>query len=134
MGKNIGEGLRLLILDDERVVCRFAKEFFERRGFEVLTASAGKSAIMTAKKAKPHIALLDIHLGASSISGLDALKFIRQNNPECFCIMVTYDDKEENILQAKELGAFDYLTKPLLLPQMEKIIGKAVKKMQKGAH
>ena len=54
--------VKILIVDDERDVCDFVKNFFEERGFEVLTASNGKEALPIAEKEEPLIVLLDIRM------------------------------------------------------------------------
>jgi len=133
MTDKIGKGLIIFILDDEKDTCHFAKEFFIKRGFEVYTASSGKAAVNTIKKIKPDIALLDIRLAEKEVTGLDVLKSIKEKHPACCCVMVTYMDDEEIIKQAMEMGALDYLKKPLMPLEIEKTIKKIVKKIRKGA-
>lgn len=132
MIKKIGEGLTIFVLDDEKDICQFVKEFFIKRGFDVYTALTGKAAINAIKKIQPDIALLDIRLTEKEMTGLDVLKFIREKHPDCCCVMVTYMDDEKIIKQAMEMGAIDYLKKPLTLPEIEKTISKIVKKVRKG--
>ena len=132
MSNEIGSGLKILILDDEKDIANFTKEYFEQRGFEVFSTLKGKAAISIAKKQKPDIALLDIHLSSKeAMSGIDVLKAIREVNPDCYCIMVTRDDQETMEEEARNLGAFDYLTKLSTAKNLDKIMLKAVKKLRK---
>jgi len=132
MSDQIGKGLKILILDDDKDICSFSKEYFERRGFDVQTTLTGKSAINLTKKTKPDIALLDIHLAQAGMTGIDVLKSIREIHPDCYCIMVTRDDQKSIEAEAKELGASDYLTKINTAKNLDKVISKAVKKIRKG--
>jgi len=132
MSKEIGSGLKLLILDDEKDIATFTKEYFEQRGFEVFSTLKGKTAISLTKKQKPDIALLDIHLNnKEEMSGIDVLKAIRDIKPDCCCIMVTRDDQKTMEEEAMQSGAFDYLTKLSTAKNLDKIILKAVKKLRK---
>ncbi len=131
MIKRIGEGLTIFVLDDEKDICQFVKEFFIKRGFDVYTALTGKAALNAIKKIQPDIALLDIRLTEKEMTGLDVLKFIREKRPECSCVMVSYIDDQSLVDQSAEMGAVDYLRKPLTLPEIEKVINKIVKKIRK---
>jgi DNA-binding response OmpR family regulator len=133
MGELIGKGLKILILDDEGDIRRFSKEFFQRRGFAVTTASTGQSAISFVKKTRFDIAILDIHLLKGNKSGIDVLKFIREARPDCFCLMLTRDNDQKTMDETTQLGAYDYLVKPLTLKKVETAIKKVVKKIGKGA-
>lgn len=132
MIEKIGKGLTIFVLDDEKDICHFVKEFFIKRGFDVYTTLTGKAAINAIKKIHPSIALLDIRLGEKKITGLDVLKFVKQERPDCHCVMVTYIDDQNFINQAMEIGAADYLKKPLTLPEIERVINKIVRRIRKG--
>lgn len=131
MENEIGTGLKLLILDDDKDICHFTKEYFSRRGFEIFTATKGGAAIKLARKEKVDISLLDIHLNEPELSGLDVLKAIKKEVPGCYCIMVTRDDDRGKEADAMRLGAFDYLTKLITAKDLNKVILKAVKKLRK---
>lgn len=131
MENKIGTGLKMLILDDDEDICHFTKEYFARRGFEIFTATNGEAAINLAKTENADIALLDIHLDEPELSGLDVLEAIKNDVPDCYCIMVTRDDDREKELEAINLGAFDYLTKLLTAKDLDEVITKAVKKIRK---
>lgn len=133
MTGKVGKGLTILILDDEKDICYFVKEFFIKRGFDVYTALTGKAAVNIIKKVQTDIALLDIRLAEKEMTGLDVLKLIKEKRPECQCIIVSYIDDQKLMNQAMEMGAIDYLRKPLTLTEIEKVINRVVKKVRKGA-
>lgn len=113
---------KILIIDDEKDICKYEKLFFERWGFEVLTAQTGEAGIKLVKSKKPDMAIIDIHM-EEGMDGLLALQKIRSLRPECKCIMVTWD--EEKAKEAKKLGAVDYIIKPNEIKDIEKAVKKA---------
>ena len=133
MTEKIGEGLKIFLLDDEEDICHFFKEILVRRGFEVQTALTGQEAVDVINKFNPDIALLDIHLAKGKMDGIDVLRIIREQRSNCRCLMVTVADNEEVMDEARELGAIDYLVKPLTFDKVEVAIKKIVKQIRKGA-
>lgn len=117
---------KLLVVDDEKEICKFVKILFDKEGFLTYSALSSAEAIRIAKKAQPQVALLDIYLKRGK-SGLDTLKQIRMVAPSCKCIMVTWDKAEDKIKKAKLEGAVAYLTKPLTTDQLLKVVNRVVK-------
>ena len=130
MIQKIGLGLTMLVLDDEKDICHFVKEFFSRRGFKVHTALTGKNAIRMVKEIKMDIALLDIRLTKGRIDGVDVLKFIKDQQPQAYCVMVSYLDDVKLIRQLKKTGAKEYWLKPLTFKKIESAIKRIVQKIR----
>jgi len=122
--------LKLLVVDDEKDICSFVKLLFRKRGFSVFSALTGRQAISTAKKIRPHIALIDIHL-KKGIDGLEVLRQIKEFLLGCRCIIVTWDSAKEKIRKAKSLGVVSYLTKPLTIKQLIDSVNRAIKDIRK---
>jgi len=118
--------IKLLVVDDERDICRFVKQLFEKKGFLVSTALSGRGALKIAKRLKPDIALLDIYL-KKGWDGMETLKRIRRILPRCRCLMVTWDKTKDKKEGAKKLGAVSYLTKPLTVTRLYRIVNRLVK-------
>ena len=119
---------KLLIVDDERDICRYEKNIFEKRNFKVSTAETGSRAITLAKTEKPDIALIDIHM-SKGVSGLEILEKLLRIHPACKCIIVTWD--KEKALEAKKKGAVAFVIKPVELEDLELAITKVVKSLTK---
>ncbi len=132
MVRKIGEGLKIFVLDDEKEICHFLKEFLERRGFSVHTALTAPAALRVIKKVSVDIAILDIYLLKGKMNGLDVLSFIKEKQSACQCLMVTRADARGLVEKAKKLGVADYLIKPLTLKKIEDAIKRLVKKMRKA--
>ncbi|MFH1798791.1 MAG: response regulator [Candidatus Omnitrophota bacterium] len=112
--------LKLLVIDDEVDICDFVMNFFKERNFEVLVAYNGKDAVSLVKSGSPDVALLDITMPV--MDGIETLKQIRKVNGSIKVIMVTAVDDSEKAEEARRHGVFDYITKPLLLEQLEQIV------------
>jgi DNA-binding response OmpR family regulator len=109
---------RVLVVDDEPDAVELLQEFLTSKGYEVTTASDGEEALRKVKSERPHLILLDVRM--PKMNGLEVLRQVRQIDKEVGVIMVTAVNEEETGRQALELGAFDYIVKPLDLEYLEK--------------
>ncbi|RKY31376.1 MAG: hypothetical protein DRP74_05060 [Candidatus Omnitrophota bacterium] len=126
--------LKVLILDDEKDICEFVRLLFRKKGYLVYKAFSGNKAVSLAKKVKPDIALLDIYL-KRGVSGIDVLSRIKGVAPLCQCVMVTWDSAKEKIKEARKSGSVAYLTKPLTIEQLFKVVNRIAKNIAKrGKH
>lgn len=113
---------KILIVDDEQDICEFVKNFFQERGYEVLTAADGEQALEITKKVSPELVLLDIKM--KGMDGIATLKHIKEMNKNQKVIMVTALDDQDKISEACKLGACEYITKPLILDHLEQTVEK----------
>ena len=111
---------KILTVDDEMGIDSFFYEFFSARNYEVFNAQSGKEAIKIVEKEHPRIILLDINM--RGMDGIETLKKIRQIDKESAIIMVTGVKDDDTMKMAKELGADDYITKPLSLEYLDKVV------------
>jgi len=108
---------RILIVDDETNVIRLLQKFLTSKDYDVCTAADGKTAIEKVKDLKPQVVLLDILM--PGMSGMDVLKEIKRIEPDTAVIMVTAVSDEELAKRSLQMGAFDYITKPINLDYLE---------------
>ncbi len=108
---------RVLVVDDEAEAVELLREFLSAKGYEVITASDGDEALRKVKEERPHLILLDIQM--PRMDGLEVLRRLREIDKEVSVIMVTGVNEQEIARKAMELGAFDYIVKPLDLPYLE---------------
>jgi len=108
---------RVLVVDDDCDVVEILREFLSAKGYEVLTANDGAEALRKVKEERPHLILLDIQM--PRMDGLEVLRQLRQINQEVGVIMITGVNEQEIARKAMELGAFDYIVKPLDLPYLQ---------------
>jgi DNA-binding response OmpR family regulator len=117
---------RLLVVDDEIEICNFVKMFFELRGVRVLQASNAEEAVSGAASFQPHVVLLDVMM-KNSEDGLTTLPRIREAVPKAKVLMTTGVDDEISMVRARSLGACDYITKPLVLEDLEATVFRYLK-------
>ncbi|MBP7217100.1 MAG: response regulator [Candidatus Omnitrophica bacterium] len=112
---------QLLIVDDELDVREFAANFFRKRKIDVATAASGEEALSMIATDKPYLVLLDIKM--SGIDGIETLRRIKNLDQDIKVVMVTgRKPEEEGCVQCQELGASDYIHKPLILEELERVV------------
>ena len=111
---------KILTVDDQMGIDSFFYEFFSVRNYEVFNAQSGKEAIGIVKKHKPRIVLLDIKM--RGMDGIETLKNIKAIDKEIVVVMVTGEKDEAVMKEALDAGADDYITKPLSLEYLEKVV------------
>ena len=106
----------VLIVDDQEASRLLLSKALEQRGCDVLIAQDGNIALRVLARASVDLILLDICM--PGFNGLELLRAIRKNAATALLpvIMVSSFDNSEKMLEAFELGANDYITKPFMLP------------------
>ena len=111
---------RILVVDDEVEACNALEEFLKVKGYDVWTAYNGQSALDKVKEVRPHIVLLDMIM--PGIGGMEVLKEIKRLDPAIGVIMVTVVTDHDQAKKTLELGAYDYITKPVDLDYLETVV------------
>jgi nitrogen regulation protein NR(I) len=114
----------LLVIDDEPNVCYSLQKTLHTDALEVITASSAKQGIAMVGEHKPDGVVLDVRL--PDMSGLDAFERIREIDPRLPVIIITAHATTETAIEAMKRGAFEYLLKPLDLPQLRETVAKAI--------
>ncbi|OGX28657.1 MAG: hypothetical protein A3B78_00960 [Omnitrophica WOR_2 bacterium RIFCSPHIGHO2_02_FULL_67_20] len=109
--------VKLLVADDEQKICRLLESFFAERGYRVLLAHDGPSALSCIRQERPHLVFLDLHM--PGLDGLDILKETRAFDETIKIIVITAVEDAEVIEQVKLLGAADYVIKPFSLEYLQ---------------
>ncbi|MGZ3884641.1 MAG: sigma-54-dependent transcriptional regulator [Bacteroidia bacterium] len=123
---------KLLIIEDDIDMSLLLKRFLTKNGFEVDTVSNGKSGIAAFSANQADLVLCDYRLG--DIEGVEVLKKIKDIEPTVpFIIMTGYSDIRTAV-NVMKMGAFDYLTKPLLPDETLQIIKRALASQTQMAH
>jgi len=107
---------RLLIVDDNEMNRDMLARRLARKGYEIALAENARQLLQRVEQEGVDLVLLDIEM--PEISGLDALKTLREaySPIELPVIMVTAKNQSEDIVKALDMGANDYLTKPIDFP------------------
>jgi len=112
---------KILVVDDQLGIVSFLYDFFTHKGYEVVQATSGNSAIGVFKKEKPSLILLDLKLGWGK-DGIQVLKELKELDSKVRVIMMTSISDDETIEKAFTLGAEDYIIKPFSLDYLEKVV------------
>jgi len=120
---------RILVADDERGICEAFGAFLTGEGHEPLLVSNGKQAVQMVRDKKPAVAFIDIQMPGGD--GLTALEEIKRLEPDLPVIIMTAFGTLESARQAIDLGAFDYLGKPVELEQVRELLQRALHKPRK---
>jgi len=112
--------VKVLIVDDEPDIRDILGMHLEESGFEVVQAENGKVGVEKAKQERPKIILMDFMM--PEINGLEALEQIMKFNGEMAVIMATAISEEWVWKKSRELGAYDYLVKPIDLKHLDLLI------------
>ncbi|HQU82997.1 MAG TPA: response regulator [Pyrinomonadaceae bacterium] len=119
--------LRIVIADDERPAREFLKVIL--RDFEdveiVGEAEDGAEAVEMIKEKKPDLALLDLQM--PEVSGLEAVKLLRKNQMPIVAFVTAFD---EYAVQAFEVGAVDYLLKPIEKARLRETLNRAQERLE----
>lgn len=113
----------LLVVDDDDDFRGTVVRRFRRRGFRVQEASSGEDALELTSRQQFDIAILDMVM--QGISGLEVLEKLQEQSAQCEVILLTGQGTIENAVQAMKLGAYDFVTKPFPLSELEILIQKA---------
>ncbi|WP_027370277.1 response regulator [Desulfovermiculus halophilus] len=112
-------GIKVLLVDDEQEFTGALAERLELRDYSVQTVDNGEDGLLAVENNPPHIVVLDLKM--PGLSGLEVLKRIKSQHPDLPVLLLTgYGSTEEGI-KGMQLGAMDYMMKPL---NIDELIGK----------
>ena len=101
----------ILVVEDDPASQSILARLLKTRGYDVCTAGTGREAMTVTAQANPDLALVDIVL--PEVSGVDFLRWVRKNHPQTHVIMLSsFEELSSFADEARELGAYDYFSKP----------------------
>ncbi|MGO9543932.1 MAG: response regulator [Rhodomicrobium sp.] len=107
---------RVLVIDDEPPIRRLLRTSLTAEGFEVIEAENAQKALALIASAKPEIAILD--LGLPDLDGLDIIRRVRSSGSKMPIIVLSSRAGERGKVEALDLGADDYVTKPFGIAEL----------------
>jgi len=116
---------RILITDDDEVLCYLLKEELINEGFSVDVVYDGKFAIEQVNKKNYDLLLLDLEM--KEVSGEEVLKYAQENHPSLQIIVLTAKYDVRTAINCIKLGAFDFITKPYEFDVLMVSIDRALK-------
>jgi len=116
----------VLVVDDDQAVRSVVSRKMQLAGYDCVTAADGKEALDKVSSQTFDLVLLDIKMPGPS--GMEVLPQIVTGNPDTCVIMITAVVDTETAVQAMKLGAYDYVTKPFNLDDLNIRVAKALER------
>jgi two-component system NtrC family response regulator len=114
----------ILIIDDEAAQRDVLSGYLKKKSYKIFSASSGKEGIEIAEKNPVDIILSDFKM--PDLNGIDVLEQVKKVNPEISFVIVTAFGTIENAVKAIRLGAFDYISKPVDLDELDLMIERII--------
>lgn len=117
----------ILIIDDEQSMRQFLSIMLKKQALDHTTASSGEQALERVQSGERFsVVLTDLQM--AEIGGLDVLRAIKEVDPACQVVVMTAFATPETAVSAIQAGAYDYITKPFKLDQVQVVVKRALEK------
>lgn len=121
--RNLARKIRkILIVDDEENARIGLSKLLTQEGYEVSSVANGYEALQFLGKEKVNLVISDINM--PEMNGLTFLRELHRNHPSTHVIMITAYGGVESYLEAMNLGAFEYIHKPVKLEELKSVMSK----------
>lgn len=125
---------RILLVDDERDILEILKYNLEKEGYQIETARDGMTAVERAPEFRPHLIIIDIMM--PNMDGVETCRLLREQSvlDNTFIMFLTARSEEYSEVAAFDIGADDYITKPIkpraLISRIKALFRRGSKKMK----
>lgn len=116
----MAERAKILVVDDEKLICMSLRNRLAKEGYDVLTAASGEEGLEAVRGESPDLILLDIKLPEAD--GIQVLKEVKDIDPDISVIMITAYGNVQTAVAAMKLGASDYINKPFNMDEVAVIV------------
>ena len=117
---------RILVVDDEKSMRDLLSITLEKEGYDVLTAAGGEPAIEALHRESVDAVITDLRM--PKVDGLQVLRVAKEISPDMAVIVITAVASTETAVEAMKLGAYDYITKPFKLDEVNLIVRNALER------
>jgi NADP-reducing hydrogenase subunit HndA len=125
------DDIKILVVDDERVIIRSVQMILKAEGYDIEGASSGKDAILKMEQNSYHLVLTDLNM--PEMDGIALIRWLKQNKPDVGVVILTGYPSQETIKEALELGIIDYVPKPFTPSVLLDVTQRAVDWLNKKA-
>ncbi len=121
---------RILILDDEPIVCKRLKPAFEKLGYEVEAFTNSSEAMERVQEQDFDIVITDLKM--EGVDGMQFLTAVKERSPETEVIVITGFATMETAKESFQKGVFDFVAKPFKISEIREVVKKAERKKKAG--
>ena len=125
------ETAAILVVDDEENAREGLSKILSKEGYRVEMAANGKEAIDTIKRKSYDLVITDMRMPL--MDGFEVLREIKKMNENIGVIMITAYGEVESYLEAMNMGAFEYINKPVRVNELKRVITKVLEERRKKA-
>ncbi|MBC7961507.1 MAG: response regulator [Steroidobacteraceae bacterium] len=111
---------RILVVDDEENAREALSKILIHDGYDVSSVANGLEALNFLRSREVELIITDINM--PEMNGLEFLRELHRNRPQSNVIMLTAYGEVESYLEAMNLGAFEYINKPVKYDELKKVI------------
>jgi len=115
---------RILLIEDDPGIVVSLRRLLVEEGYEVLVETRGDTGLARARDRSLEVVITDMRL--PGLGGLELIRELHAAKPRLPIILITGHGTTETAIEATKLGAYDYMLKPLELPEFIELVGKAV--------
>lgn len=117
---------RILVVDDDPLMLDFLKEALSRQGYNVDTAEGGEEALRKVEEKGYDLVITDVRM--PGVDGMTVLESVKRNFAETEVVVITAYGTIRNAVEAMKMGAYDYLTKPFSVDEVEVVVQRALER------
>jgi DNA-binding response OmpR family regulator len=121
--------MKILVVEDDAIMLASIEHQLKQEGFSVSTATNGREAMLAFETENPDLVITDILMPLTS--GLEFLGIIRSSRNRIPVLVLSALDEEDTVIEAFNLGADDFLTKPLKPGELSLRVKRLLKKVGK---
>jgi DNA-binding NtrC family response regulator len=122
---NVPPKPRLLILDEDRIILQSLAQFLAREGYDVRTSDDPADALAQLDVTPAELLIADVNI--PGVRPADFLRDVRRRFPQTVVVVITGYGSIEGAVEATKMGAFDYLTKPIVDDEIRVVVEKAIR-------
>ncbi len=124
--------LRVLVLDDEPIVCKRLQPALEKLGFAVDTFTQSVEAMHQVQQSAYDIVITDLKM--KEVDGMRFLEEVKKRRPQTEVIVITGFATMETAKQSFQKGVFDFIAKPFKLSEIQEVVTRAAAKIRGAGH
>jgi DNA-binding NtrC family response regulator len=123
------EQIKVLVLDDEQIVCERLQDYFEKKGIYVETFNESQKALERLKEKTFDVIVTDLKMQGPT--GIDVLVAVKKESYKSEVIIITGYGSFETFREAEYVGAFDFIAKPFQMSEIYNLVKKAASKARR---
>ncbi len=122
--------LRIMVLDDEPIVCKRLKPALEKQGYEVDAFTQSSEAMEQIKAVEYDIIITDLKM--KGVDGMQLLGEAKRRSPKTEVIVITGFATMETAKESFHKGVFDFIAKPFKLSEIQEVVNRAEAKIRRS--